>query len=96
MIPTIINLIASLTLNKEIKMAEISKGNKQYPKRQKIWKILVLTPKKFALRKGMTPPIQKIRKTKIIIWLLFFELIAKVQAKIKFNNKGPHKSHCFM
>ncbi len=76
--------------------AEIFKGKRQYPNKHNIWKILVLTPNKWLFRKTRKLPSQKIRKIKIIVWPLFSEFIAKVHAKKILNNKGPHKSHCFI
>ena len=86
------NLIISLVLTKQKIREEIFKGNRQYPNKQNIWKILVLTPNKWLFRKTRKLPSQKIRKIKIIVWPLFSEFIAKVHAKNILNNKGPHKS----
>ena len=66
-IKTIMNLNTPFIFKKVTKKADKFKGNKQYPKRQRIWKILDFTPKKLAFKYIITPPIQKITKIKIII-----------------------------
>ena len=93
---TNINFTISRVLVKLKIKAEIFKGNKQYPSRQNIWKILVLTPNKWLLRKTRKLPSQKIRKINMIVWPLSSEFTAKVQAKKILNNNGPHKSHCLI
>ena len=94
--PIIINLIKSKKDVKDKIKAAIFKGNKQYPNKQNIWKILVFRPNKYEFAKTKKLPIQNIRKTKTKVWLLSDELIAKEQAKKIISNKGPHKSHCLI
>jgi hypothetical protein len=77
-------------------IADIFRGKRQYPKRQNIWKILALTPKKFAFKYKMTPPNQNIIKIKVVNWLFSLVLKDKVNANIKFKSNGPHKSHCLI
>ena len=90
------NFKISFVLIKQKIKEEMFKGNKQYPNKQNIWKMLILTPNKLLLRNTRKLPTQKIRKIKITVWLLSFEFIANVHAKKTVNNNGPHKSHCLI
>ena len=71
---TKINLrISSSLLNIKIKERKTN-GNKEYPNKQNIWKILVWTPNKLAFIKTRKLPNQKIIKINVIVLLLLEEL----------------------
>ena len=89
----IINLISNDRLGMIlIIIAAMSRGNRQYPSKQILWKIEILEPRAWVFTVITKAPAQTITKIVTKIFPLSLELKDRVNDKQIQSKRGPHKS----